>query len=259
MEREPEPSGAGAPEPGPSGDGRSEPPEPAARAPKPQETSTEGSPAAAAVEGLPAAPALGMPVSEDSQHAGEAPRPFDSADEPDAHEAEPAPAAVWPEDSLRHPLPDRAVGANRIANLIFAGPASLAVCVFWVLNSMDILHIGPDPWIVTLVGLAVILFLLVRALAWPAIAHRHRAWRLTPEVLDIWEGVLFRRVISVPRSRVQHTEVGSGPIQRSYDLATLSVYTAGEERVEIGLHGLEVQTAEAIRDCLLNREEDHVV
>lgn len=200
-------------------------------------------------EPLPSKPADTAPVEASPMPlALEAPPP-----------TEPPTPGGWPEDSQRHPLPDRAVGAHRIANMVFAGPASLVVCAVWVLHSLDIFALGLDDLVVTLIGSVLILFFLWRALYWPAVTHRHRAWRLTPEVLDIWEGVLFRRVISVPRTRVQHTEVASGPIQRSHDLATLSVYTAGEELGEIALHGLEVRTADAIRDSLLNREEDHVV
>ena len=173
--------------------------------------------------------------------------------------AEPAPPPSWPEDGERRPLPDRAATAHRVASLVFAGPMALGLFVLSFIGySGGLPDALPLP---AAVGGPLLLasFFVTRALVWPGVSHRHRSWRMTPEVLDIWEGVLWQRVVSVPRSRVQHTEVGRGPIQRSYDIASLSIHTAGEERGKVSLSGLETATAEAIRDCLLNREEDHVV
>lgn len=186
-------------------------------------------------------------------------RPSTVRSRDDAAPAPPSAPPTWPEDGERRGLPTRAVEAHRIAAAIFAVPLALGLGTLSVLAATGvILQDAPAAVAAPVPGLVAIL-LLVRAVAWPPLSHRHRAWRLTPEVLDIWEGVIWRRVISVPRSRVQHTEVGRGPIQRGYDLASLSIHTAGEEHAEVTLRGLETATAEAIRDCLLNREEDHVV
>ncbi len=172
---------------------------------------------------------------------------------------EPAPPPTWPEDGERRPLPDRAARAHTVAALFFAVPFALGLCALSVMGWYGILFQAlPAPVGIGAPLIPAALF-IARAIYWPRISHRRRAWRLTPEVLDIWQGVLFQNVTSVPRSRVQHTEVGRGPIQRSYDLASLTIHTAGEEHAQVSLSGLETATAEAIRDCLLIREEDHVV
>jgi hypothetical protein len=67
----------------------------------------------------------------------------------------------------------------------------------------------------------------------------------------IRSGVWFQHVRTVPRARVQHTDVERGPIERRYGLATLVVHTAGHQDSEIRLEGLAHATAVAIRDHLL--------
>jgi membrane protein YdbS with pleckstrin-like domain len=99
------------------------------------------------------------------------------------------------------------------------------------------------------VGLSVVL--LVIALRWPAIHHRHLFYRVNDEGLRIRRGVWWRAVIDVPRSRVQHTDVSQGPIERGFGLATLSVFTAGTEHARVALEGLGHQTALRIRDHLI--------
>jgi membrane protein YdbS with pleckstrin-like domain len=51
--------------------------------------------------------------------------------------------------------------------------------------------------------------------------------------LEIRRGVFWRSVVNVPRSRVQHTDVSQGPLERSYGLGTLIVYTAGTDHAQV--------------------------
>jgi membrane protein YdbS with pleckstrin-like domain len=50
---------------------------------------------------------------------------------------------------------------------------------------------------------------------------------------------------------VQHTDVHSGPLDRRWGLADLTVFTAGTEAAAIRLPGLPVERALALRDALL--------
>jgi membrane protein YdbS with pleckstrin-like domain len=73
--------------------------------------------------------------------------------------------------------------------------------------------------------------------------------------VDIRTGVVWRRIISVPRSRVQHIDVAQGPIERRYGLATLSIYTAGTGFAKVDLPGVPYPRAVRIRDHLLPGRE----
>jgi membrane protein YdbS with pleckstrin-like domain len=93
--------------------------------------------------------------------------------------------------------------------------------------------------------------LCVLARAWPRWEHRHTAYAVHESGLDIWRGIVWRRVISVPRSRVQHTDVEQGPLQRKFGVATLIVHTAGTGEARVALAGLTRETALEIRDFLI--------
>ena len=71
--------------------------------------------------------------------------------------------------------------------------------------------------------------------------------------------MLWRSVSSVPRSRVQHTDVSQGPIERLFELSTLIIYTAGTEHASISLSGLPRATALEIRDHLIEGGQDDAV
>lgn len=87
--------------------------------------------------------------------------------------------------------------------------------------------------------------------------HRTR-YALTPQGLRIQRGVWWRSDTVVPRSRVQHTDLHRGPLDRALGLAGLRVYTAGSELGRVALNGLAVERAEALRDALIRVDGDVV-
>lgn len=94
---------------------------------------------------------------------------------------------------------------------------------------------------------------------WPGVAYRHASYRLDRRTLEIRRGVLQRSVIDVPRSRIQHSDVSQGPFERLHGLGTLSVYTAGTRHALVRLEGLEHGRALAIREHLMQADEDDVI
>jgi membrane protein YdbS with pleckstrin-like domain len=82
-------------------------------------------------------------------------------------------------------------------------------------------------------------------------AFERTRYRLDAVGLVIHRGVLWRRQVTVPRSRVQHTDVSQGPLQRRYGLATLTVHTAGSEDASVELSGLAHAEALRLRDDLI--------
>jgi uncharacterized protein len=96
-----------------------------------------------------------------------------------------------------------------------------------------------------------LVFLTWWLIAWPPVSYRHVSYRVDADGLEIRSGVYFRSVTTVPKSRVQHTDVSQGPLQRKFGLATLTVHTAGTENAEVALPGLPHDVALLIRDHLL--------
>jgi membrane protein YdbS with pleckstrin-like domain len=159
-------------------------------------------------------------------------------------------------DGVQRSLDPRAVPLDRlvgwISTAIFGGIALVAMLL--------VVLLAPLPgWVdagLALLWLAFAGILGWFAQRWPAIAHRHTSYRVDADGIEIRRGVVWRAVINVPRSRVQHTDVSQGPLERSHGLGTLVVYTAGTDHARVDLHGLAHEVALAIRDHLLPRALD---
>jgi len=108
-------------------------------------------------------------------------------------------------------------------------------------------------WLAATLGIAWLFY------AWPAVHYRHVSYVLDAEGIEIRTGVWWRQIISVPRSRVQHIDVSQGPMERSYGLGRLVVYTAGTNHSRVELAGLSHPVALALRNYLLPRGSDDAV
>jgi membrane protein YdbS with pleckstrin-like domain len=155
-----------------------------------------------------------------------------------------------PVPSVEHQVDPRTV---RIARII--GIAVILVISMVPLVGVTIGRImGGVPVLVYLALLGVWLVLVGSALSlaylWPAARHKHLRYLVDEGGLRIRCGVIWRKVIWIPISRVQHTDFSQGPVQRKYGLATLTVHTAGTSGASISLAGLEHGIAVKLCDHL---------
>jgi len=68
-------------------------------------------------------------------------------------------------------------------------------------------------------------------------------------------GLYWRKTVLLAFNRVQHVEVGSGPLQRRFGLASLKFFTAGGSSVDLKVDGLTRERAEQIRAYVLGKSE----
>lgn len=127
----------------------------------------------------------------------------------------------------------------------------VAVFIVWVSTGFSLVALGA----LMLLWLAANGALSWHAQAWPAIEYRHWSYRVDAQGIEIRRGVFWRTITSIPRSRVQHTDVSQGPLERTHGLGTLVIFTAGTDHARVDLPGLDHQTALRIREHLLPREE----
>lgn len=180
--------------------------------------------------------------------------------------AEPAESAELPElppppsiaDGVERPLDPRHITVSRIGGWIFTGVVTLVQLV-----ATAITWVSPAPgWVTALVAVgaaAVTLALGWLSHRWPVVEHRHASYKVDEQGIEIRRGVLWRKVINVPRSRVQHIDVSQGPLERRFGLGKLSIYTAGTEYALVALRGLTHERALRIRDHLLPGESQDAV
>lgn len=98
-----------------------------------------------------------------------------------------------------------------------------------------------------LVGWGAIALFAARALVWPLLDVPRRGYVVRDKDLVYKAGVLWRSVKAVPYSRVQHAETASGPVDRRFGLARLTVFTAGGSGGDLRLDGLSSDVAERLR------------
>jgi membrane protein YdbS with pleckstrin-like domain len=145
-----------------------------------------------------------------------------------------------------------------------AGAVTTAIlAVLQLVGVVGVLLSDDRSWLTVLVAVGGGLGLVLTAglLSWviPARRYRYTRYRLDSQGLLICRGRLFRSEVAVLRSRIQHTDVTQGPIERAFGLGTLVIHTAGTARAEIQLSGIAWEEARRLRSELTALESDHAV
>lgn len=96
----------------------------------------------------------------------------------------------------------------------------------------------------------VLFFYVFAAFVVPARKYRHWGYDMGTDRLRIVRGYMFYRDTIVPFGRIQHIDVDQGPIDRRYDLATLTVHTAGNHNSKVALPGLLHADALVMREAI---------
>jgi len=162
----------------------------------------------------------------------------------------PLPPPAFADGSARRLEPGW-IPANRFGGLIFWG--IFGAFVSGVLLTAFVAGKVATPKFLIAGGVIVAVFgsaLLLSAL-WPTWEHARAGYRILPDRIESWSGVLWRRTVSVPISRVQYTDVKQGPLQRHYGIATLVVHTAGTVSSDVSFQGLPPALAGEVRDWLV--------
>ena len=158
-------------------------------------------------------------------------------------------------DGVEYLLDPATVIVSRLTALIWVGaiaaPLWCAALLIAILASLPPLV---KPLIFAVLTL-VTAFCTFWATWWPQVRYRHIRYRTDENGFTIRRGVLWRGVTSIPKARVQHTDVVQGPIQRRYGLGTLVIHTAGTQDASVSLSGLPYDKALPIRDFLIAGDE----
>ena len=67
------------------------------------------------------------------------------------------------------------------------------------------------------------------------------------------KGVFYKKITTVPFNRIQHVEIDQGPISRFFNLASLSVFTAGDSSDDLKVNGLLKDEAQQIKEYISNQ------
>ena len=150
-------------------------------------------------------------------------------------------------DSLFRVFPEQPLDPRM--RLAWIAGTAIRVLVWIALAAALTNRFLPDQWEVITTTLT--LAGLTWAMAWPALKYRNWSIRLDERHLVVRHGVVWRRERLVPRTRVQHVDISSGPLDRAFGLRQLAVYTAGSRSADVGIPGLAPATAEGLRAALV--------
>ena len=118
-------------------------------------------------------------------------------------------------DGVDRQLDPRVIPLQRLRNTITAviltAMSFVGLIIVWVATSRWAAGLLLVPLWLLLSGL-----LVWQLRRWPAIAYRHSSYRVDALGIEIRRGVYWRDITNVPRSRVQHTDVSQGPIERRF-------------------------------------------
>jgi membrane protein YdbS with pleckstrin-like domain len=162
-------------------------------------------------------------------------------------------------DAPEHQVDRRYISLSRISSWLVTAVVSLVTMVGLLIAGLVLRPSLPVTlaffavWVVACGALGIL------GHVWPVLEHRHLFYRLSEQGIQIRRGVFWRQVITVPRNRIQHTDVSQGPLERRFGLATVLVHTAGTEFARVALPGLENGRALAIRDHLMAGGEDDAI
>ena len=150
------------------------------------------------------------------------------------------PAAETPAPGWQ-PLPPRGARLYALNHALgFGVPAVLAAA------ALALSPLAPPWW-----AMAMTVPAAVAAGAWIGVRrHRRIFWKLDDLGLWLRRGRLWQAETFVPLTRVQHLDLGRGPLQRALRLATLVVHTAGTRAAEVTVPLLDDADAERLRERL---------
>jgi membrane protein YdbS with pleckstrin-like domain len=157
-------------------------------------------------------------------------------------EGEEPPPPLAPDEQGVHPAVQLGWMFGRVFNAVFL--ASMAIFAEATLSRWV-------PLRPPLFGLLVFVTVLGLGLWHARLLFKSWRWALRPDDVVARYGVIWRVTRSIPRVRVQHVDVRSGPIDRALGLVEVSLHVAGSAGPVLAIPGLAPAQAEALREALL--------
>ncbi|MBL9079866.1 MAG: PH domain-containing protein [Planctomycetes bacterium] len=104
--------------------------------------------------------------------------------------------------------------------------------------------------------LGICLGLVALAVLTPPLSYARWRFGYLGDLLLMRYGILFVEERAVPVRRMQHVDLVRGPLERLFGLATLVVFTAGNEGSAFRVPGLSATRAQELRDQIVEARGD---
>jgi uncharacterized protein len=112
---------------------------------------------------------------------------------------------------------------------------------------------APLVWLVpAAVAVFLLLYWLLQEKTFP-----YRAYAVRERDVLYQKGWIIRSLKACPFNRIQNCAVQSGPLERKFGLASLTLFTAGSSGADLRIQGLTQTEADDLRQFILTRIHPH--
>ncbi len=131
----------------------------------------------------------------------------------------------------------------KILVIIWGLTALVLSIVYLFLFSLKYDEIG-NGLIYVGVGIGLVLLLILLYLV---LSFKKRKYAIRTKDISYQSGLIFHAMTTVPFSRIQHIEIGEGPVERLFKMASLNIFTAGDNGRDLRVKGLKKTDALSIK------------
>jgi len=123
--------------------------------------------------------------------------------------------------------------------------AAGAVAIYFIkkLHSATFISIAGAVW----------LLLFILQYTWMQQSFKRKAYAVREKDVFYRTGWIIRSLHICPFNRIQHCTVHSGPIERRFGLASISLFTAGSDGSDLTIPGLTEQKASDLREFIMQK------
>lgn len=122
-----------------------------------------------------------------------------------------------------------------------------------VIGAASFIGLEGPKYVVPLVGLGCLLLLFFVRFFVIRLAFPWKGYAVREKDVIYRSGLIWRKVIVIPYSRIQHGELSEGLMERQLKLRKLRLYTAGGSSSDLTIPGLMGDNAERLRDHIMKR------
>lgn len=90
---------------------------------------------------------------------------------------------------------------------------------------------------------------------YPYLAYPKKGYLLRTHDITYKTGLIWQKEITITYNRIQHLEVSQGPVEKWFHLASLQLFTAGGQKSDMEISGLNPEKANKIKDWVAKKAE----
>lgn len=102
-------------------------------------------------------------------------------------------------------------------------------------------------------ALGALLLWIITLIAFVEIGFKNLAWAIREKDIICKKGWIFQDTHIIPFGKVQNCVIQTGPIGRNFGLASIKLMTAASHLGDISIHGLKQDTAEKLKDWMMEK------